>query len=71
MSREFPDLAIVTGKDHLLEDLGIRAGEVFAALQGHLVSAQREIPAIFLLLPAGGGEFAQVFVEAVPDPVIK
>ena len=31
--RELPDLALVGSKEHLLEDLGVGAGEVFAALQ--------------------------------------
>jgi len=35
------------------------------------VSAQGEVPTIFLFLPAGAGESAKIIVEAVPDPVIE
>jgi hypothetical protein len=68
---ELPDLALIAGKDHLLEGLRVRAGEMFVALQCHPVTAQIEVPAIFLLLPTFGGDFSKVIVEAVADPVIE
>ena len=68
--RELPDLSLVAGKEHLLEDLGVGAGEMFVALQGHLVPTHGKVPTIFLLLPTAGGEFAKIIVEAVADPVV-
>jgi len=68
---QFLDLTVVSAKNFLLEDLGVRAGEMFGTLEGHSQSAHVELPTVFLFLPTAGGDFPEVIIEKIAQPVVE